>query len=217
MLGLNLKTNNLGIMISLYEVISGCKCGCDKKLTVKEGTTLSEGLSYHVREQKPLHENIYRPESNNFYSLFTEARALYKQGLIEVGQIDKELLETQLGEFGFYKGIRVPLDYPLTEDYLILEAEYHGKQVELNKPKRGGKKKFYVFWKDPATGKVKKIAFGMAGGALRAKLNNPKARQAFSKRMNCPQSKPGTPKYYSCRLPRYAKLLGFNTTFTGFW
>ena len=23
--------------------------------------------------------------------------------------------------------------------------------------------------------------------------------------------------YWSCRLPRYAKLLGFKTTFSGFW
>ena len=66
--------------------------------------------------------------------------------------------------------------------------------------------------------KVKKVSFGMAGGALRAKLNNPKARKAFSDRMNCPQAKDKTKaKYWSCRLPRYAKLLGFKTTFTGYW
>jgi hypothetical protein len=90
------------------------------------------------------------------------------------------------------------------------------KQPALGKPKRGGSKKFYVYVKDGD--KVKKVSFGMAGGGLRAKLNNPKARQAFSKRHNCPQAKDRTTaRYWSCRLPRYAKLLGFKTTFSGYW
>ena len=98
----------------------------------------------------------------------------------------------------------------------LKEAKYQGKDVELGKPKRGGSKKFYVYVKDGD--KVKKVSFGMAGGGLRAKLNNPKARRAFSDRHNCPQKKDKTKaSYWSCRLPRYAKLLGFKTTFTGYW
>ena len=92
------------------------------------------------------------------------------------------------------------------------------KQPALGKPHRGGSKKFYVYVKDPKTKRIKKVSFGMAGGGLRAKLNNPKARQAFSKRHNCPQKKDRTKaSYWSCRLPRYAKLLGFKTTFSGYW
>ena len=100
----------------------------------------------------------------------------------------------------------VPLDLPLEEE----------KDVELNSPKRGGSKKFYVYVRDK--GKVKKVSFGMAGGGLRAKLNNPEARRAFSKRHDCPNKKDRTKaSYWSCRLPRYAKLLGFKTTFSGYW
>jgi hypothetical protein len=74
-----------------------------------------------------------------------------------------------------------------------------------------------VYVKKP-NGKIKKVSFGMAGGGLRAKLNNPKARRAFSDRMRCPQAKDRTTaRYWSCRLPRYAKLLGFKTTFSGYW
>ncbi len=99
----------------------------------------------------------------------------------------------------------------------INEAEKK-KQPALGKPKRGGSKKFYVYVKDPRTKRIKKVSFGMAGGGLRAKLNNSKARSAFSKRHNCPQKKDRTKaSYWSCRLPRYAKLLGFKTTFSGFW
>ena len=79
-------------------------------------------------------------------------------------------------------------------------------------------KKFYVYVRDPKSKRIKKVSFGMAGGGLRAKLNNPKARQAFSKRHNCPQKKDRTKaSYWSCRLPRYAKLLGLKSNFSGFW
>jgi len=99
-----------------------------------------------------------------------------------------------------------------------VELEEEKKQPALGKPKRGGSKKFYVYVKDPKTKRIKKVSFGMAGGGLRAKLNNSKARSAFSKRHNCPQKKDRTKaSYWSCRLPRYAKLLGFKTTFSGYW
>ena len=71
--------------------------------------------------------------------------------------------------------------YKLNED--LNEAE--DKQPPLNKPKRGGSKKFYVYVRDPKTKKIKKVSFGDTTG-LSTKVNNPKARKAFSDRMNCP-------------------------------
>jgi len=111
--------------------------------------------------------------------------------------------------------------YELDKEYSHLtrvnEAEKK-KTPALGKPKRGGSKKFYVYVRDPKSKRIKKVSFGMAGGGLRAKLNNPKARQAFAKRHNCAQKKDKTKaSYWSCRLPRYAKALGFNTTFSGYW
>lgn len=93
------------------------------------------------------------------------------------------------------------------------EAEYQGKKVELNKPKRGGSKKFYVYTRNPKTGKIKKVAFGAAGGGgnLAVKLKDPKARKAFADRHNCEKKNDKTkPGYWSCRLPRYAKSLGLS-------
>jgi hypothetical protein len=184
------------------------------KLSLNENkANLSEGLQYHIDNDLQLIENIYRPLSINYFALFREARQLYNDGKILVSTADRELLETQIGEFGEYNGIKVPLDYIITEGELEEE-----KKVQLGKPKRGGSKKFYVFVKDPKTKRVKKVSFGMAGGGLRAKLNNPQARRAFSNRHNCPQKKDRTKaSYWSCRLPRYAKLLGFKTTFSGYW
>jgi hypothetical protein len=89
--------------------------------------------------------------------------------------------------------------------------------VALNKPKRGGPKKFYVYTRNPKTGKIIKVNFGDTSG-LSAKINNPEARRNFASRHNCAQKKDKTKAgYWSCRLPRYAKLLGLKSSFGGFW
>ena len=117
-----------------------------------------------------------------------------------------------------FKQRKPDLDFSLSEPLTEEELEEEKKQPALGKPHRGGSKKFYVYVKDPKTKRIKKVSFGMAGGGLHAKLNNPKARQAFAKRHNCPQKKDRTKaSYWSCRLPKFAKLLGFKTTFTGYW
>jgi len=91
------------------------------------------------------------------------------------------------------------------------------KHPALNKPKRGGSKKFYVYVRDPKTKRIKKVSFGDTTG-LSAKINNPKARQAFAKRHDCANKKDKTKaSYWSCRLPRYASLLGLKSTFSGYW
>jgi hypothetical protein len=189
----------------------------------KNDILLSEGLLYHIQEGQMLIHNIYRPLSSNYFALFREARELYNIGALSVVEDDVELLESNIGEYGMYNGIRVPLDYPISLDELIDlyesqeidEAEFKGKKVSIGKPKRGGSKKFYVYVKDGD--KVKKVSFGDTTG-LSAKLNNPKARQAFAARHDCKNKKDRTKaSYWSCRLPRYAKLLGFKTTFSGYW
>ena len=96
---------------------------------------------------------------------------------------------------------------------IIKEAEYKGKKVELNKPKRGGSKKFYVYVKDPQSGNIKKVSFGAksGGGNLAVKLKDPKARKAFSDRHNCPEKTDKTTAgYWACSLPRFAKSLGLS-------
>jgi hypothetical protein len=105
-------------------------------------------------------------------------------------------------------------DQQLTEELDEAKSKPKKKNPPIGKPKRGGAKKFYVYVRDK--GKIKKVSFGAQG--MSAKINNPKARAAFSKRHNCPQKKDKTKaSYWSCRLPRYAKLLGLKSSFSGFW
>ena len=92
------------------------------------------------------------------------------------------------------------------------------KDPPIGKPMRdtSGGKAYKVYVKDPKTGNIKTVRFG--SGGLRAKINDPKARQAFAKRHKCSTKKDRTKaSYWSCRLPRYAKLLGLKSSFSGFW
>ncbi len=94
------------------------------------------------------------------------------------------------------------------------EADYQGKDVELNKPKRGGSKAYYVYVKDGD--KVKKVSFG--SGGLKAKINNKEARNNFASRHNCKDKKDRTtPGYWSCNLPKYAKVLGMGANMNTYW
>jgi len=96
------------------------------------------------------------------------------------------------------------------------EAEFKGKDVSLNKPKRGGSKAYYVYVRDPKTKKIKKVSFG--SGGLRAKIKNKKARNAFAARHKCKDKKDRTKAgYWSCNLPRYAKALGLGANMNTFW
>ena len=92
------------------------------------------------------------------------------------------------------------------------------KDPPIGKPTRSssGGKAYKVYVRDPKTKNIKTVRFG--SGGLRAKINNSKARAAFSKRHDCPNKKDRTKaSYWSCRLPRYAKLLGLKSSFSGFW
>jgi hypothetical protein len=250
-------------------------------------------LQYHIDNGLTLHENVYRYNSEAFIQLFAEARDAWRDGYITLNEEDEKLLETtDIGEYGEYNGMKVPLDLPMvspkynalfeigcaidemieneetidealsieemidyelvkelvesiggtidmdkfrkavqvhneTFDYsgfdllkasvdYIPEAEYQGKKVQLNKPKRGGSKKFYVYVKNPKTGNVKKVSFGDTG--LSVKLKQRGARASFAARHKCAQKKDKTKAgYWSCNIGRYWKSLGGGSNFSGYW
>ena len=276
-----------------------CKCGCNtcditkSPLMLNESLApkqiLSEGLKYHMDNNKPLTEHVYRAGSENYFNLWAEARSLYSREILEITNPDdlEILTETHLGHFGILEnGNKVPLDFPMLDEgtyeeggeddrkyallkvrpenynlmidklqdmninhtrhsgidgvikvytdripdkvlyklthdvwvdkFVLKEAKKNNKP--LNKPMRdsSGGKAYKVYVKDPKTKKIKTVRFG--SGGLKAKINDPKARLAFAKRHKCSTKKDKTKaSYWSCRLPRYAKLLGLKSNFTGFW
>jgi hypothetical protein len=204
-----------------------CNCGChscdnvgnpgvvlNESLAPRE--ILSENLRYHVVNKLPLTENTFRYGSQAFLNLWAEARSLYLREIIHVNEDDKEILEeTDLGNYGLYEGVKVPLDMPVEDVEWPQEVKDKKKTPPIGKPKRGGSKKFYVYVRDK--GKVKKVSFGGTTG-LSVKINDPKARQAFAKRHRCSEKTDRTkPSYWSCRIGRYWKQLGGAKNFSGFW
>lgn len=80
----------------------------------------------------------------------------------------------------------------------LLEAEYHGRNVKLNKPMQGDVKKFKVYVKNPTSGKIVKVNFGDPN--MRIKKSNPARRRSFRARHNCASPGPKTKaRYWSCR------------------
>ena len=160
-----------------------------------------------AEESNLIESNVYRVGSEKYYEFFQEKRDEYNIGVYTPTGFDKELMEGDLGKFDMYQGNHVPLDCPMTEE----------KDVELNKPKVGGPKKYYVYVKDPKTGNVKKVTFGDTSG-LKVKLDDKEARKSFAARHNCDQQTDRTKAgYWSCNLPKYAKQLGLSGGGNFFW
>ena len=185
-------------------------------IKIAEILNTTPGIDYHLKHGLALHENVYRYSSWEFIDLFAQARQLYSEGKIDLIQADIDLIsETDIGSHGTYEGKQVPLDLPMLD-----EAEYQGKKVDLNKPKRGGSKKFYVYVKDPKTKNVKKVSFGAkdGGGNLAVKLKDPKRRKAFADRHNCKDKKDKTKAgYWSCSVGSYWNSLVGSQNYPGFW
>ena len=89
-------------------------------------------------------------------------------------------------------------------DYLINEAEYQGRKVQLGKIMQGDIKKFKVYVKNDK-GKVVKVNFGFGGKSAKGKRmvikkNNPERRRSFRARHNCDNPGPRwKPRYWACR------------------
>ncbi len=117
-------------------------------------------------------------------------------------------LNNESFDYNGFDMIKASVDY-------MNEAEYKGKKVALNKPKRGGSKKFYVYVKSKK-GNVKKVSFGDTG--LSVKIKKKGARASFAARHKCATKKDKTKAgYWSCNIGRYWKSLGGGSNFSGYW
>lgn len=107
--------------------------------------SISEGLRYHIDRELPLMESVYRIESEAWLNIVNEARDLWERNIIDLNEDDLFLISTDAGRTGEYEGEMVLLDVPFYEGD-VDEAEYRGKDVDLNKPFRtpGGPRKFAI-------------------------------------------------------------------------
>lgn len=157
-------------------------------------------------------DSVYRIESESWVSLVNEARDLWESNQIELDEDDLFLIGTDAGRTGVYEGEEVLLDVPFYVDYDLYEAEYQGRDVDLNKPFRtpGGSRKFAVYTKNES-GKVIKLGFGQPG--MRVNNNDPDKARSFQKRMRCGTPGPRwKPRWWACNVVRYRKLLGIKSS-----
>ena len=154
-------------------------------------------------------------KDKNIYNRLEAIRKMLKKYPKELSKLESD---------PYYPALDMTYDelvkwYKSISNFDLTEAKTKKKNTKkLNKPMRdsSGGKAYKVYVKDPKTGNIKTVRFG--SGGLKAKINNSKARQAFSKRHDCPNKNDKTKaSYWSCRLPRYAKLLGLKSSFSGFW
>jgi hypothetical protein len=211
------------------------------KLLLENKEIISEGLQFHLIEEIGVEHNIYRPGSSKYFNLFREVRDLSEIGLYKLNPAEKYFInETDIGEWDFYDGQLVPLDYPIIEGdesikpsipLQVLEEKrkrkssskkkkttpsgnlYKGRKVELNKPKRGGSKKFYVYVKNPKTKKIKKVEWGAKG--MSVGIHDSARRKSFAARHKCTTTKDKTTaSYWACRTGRYPHLTGGKKKYT---
>ena len=170
----------------------------DEYLDLNEGTFESNEIAIYDDPNGDAGETrIYR-RGNGYYGV---------NDSFDFEAKDKAELETKLKRWG----------YKLQAGGLN-EVKAKKKDPPIGKPMRdtSGGKAYKVYVRDPKTKNIKTVRFG--SGGLRAKINDPKARQAFAKRHKCSTRNDKTKaSYWSCRLPRYAKLLGLKSSFSGFW
>jgi hypothetical protein len=191
----------------------------DRMVITENRTIISESLRYHLDNQIPLVENVYRYGSESYFKLINEVRELYKKGKVDLSFMDEELIKTDIGKKAIFEGKEVWLDIPMEDTEMLTEVKFRGKDVDTSSPQRdssGGKAyKVYVSGcakktKSNPSG-VKKIRFG--SGGLRAKLNDPDRRKAYDSRHGCSKGRHNDKcmaGYWSCRLPRFSKKLGLS-------
>lgn len=172
---------------------------------------LDMAVDYHIENKLPIYENIFRAGTSLHFKLIETVKDLYeKEMYIPIDEDEESILQTDIGAWDIYESKAVPLDYPM-----IAEEE----EPELNSPKRGGSKKFYVYVRDPDTKNIKKVEWGDTSG-LTMKISDKEARKSFAARHNCAdKTDRTTPGYWACRTPRYGKQLGLSKDSTGsfFW
>ena len=186
--------------------------------------TLEEAIQYHVENKISFTENVFRPGSEMFFEMISEAKKLYKEGkYTPTDEYEVDMLNSDIGEIAEYEGQAVVLDYPIEEG---LEECWTG-YTQRGMKKKGNKMVPNCVpvneADDPTGGKgigkpfrsngggavyvrvgdgVRKINFSQSG--MTKKFNDPAATRSFVARHHCLSNKDKTSRsYWACRYPRF--------------
>jgi hypothetical protein len=165
---------------------------------ILQKNVISEELKYHFENNISITDNIFRHGSEKYFGIVNEARELHKKGY-SFDEFDIEILESEVGTFVNTTEGKIPLDFPFEYEGSLNEGKKKKKKdPPIGKPKSGGSKKWYVYVRNPKTGKIKKISYGSS--TMTAKWNDPAARKSFAARHQCHKKKDRTKAgYWACR------------------
>ena len=164
-----------------------------------EDFQVSEGFRYHMENGLDITNSVYRIGSDAYKQLFEETKKYWDEGNVILK--DKAAWMAANLEVG-------------------KKAVHDGREVELDSPKRGGDKKFYVYHnsgKKDKDGNIEavKIEWGDASG-LSIKNDDPEAAASFWSRQQCDLKKkmdPLKPGFWACYAPSlFGKQLGLSST-----
>jgi|TARA_R100000315_G_C5234042_1_gene145178 hypothetical protein len=172
--------------------------------------SVSKGVKYHMENNLPITECIYRLGSDAYFATIKEVKELSKKGAYNLSKAEQQFLNEnpELGEWAWHEeeGQNVPLGFPM---YIEASPElYEAKKKKakkkgpLGKPMRntGSGKKYKVYMKDPKTGNIRTITYGDQKGGLEGNWNSAEARKSYAKRHRCAEKKDRmTAGYWACR------------------
>ncbi len=149
---------------------------------------VSEGFRYHMENGLDITNSVYRLGSEAYKSLFEETKKYWDEGNV----ILKD------------KAAWMAANLEVGKD----AVDKDGRKVELDTPKRGGDKKFYVYHnsgKKDDDGNIiaNKITWGDTSG-LSIKNDDPEAAASFWARQQCDLKKkmdPNTAGFWACYAP----------------
>jgi hypothetical protein len=193
------------------------------KLVKEEELTLEEAVSYHLENKISFTENVFRPGSDMFFEMISEAKRLYTEGKYEPkDEWEKDMLESNIGEIAEFGGQQVVLDYPIEEGleecwsgYTQRGMKKKGDKmvpncVPVNEEDKTNGKGIGKPWQEGGGGAVyvrvgdgvRKISFSKSG--MKKKYMDPAATRSFVARHRCLTNKDKTSaSYWACRWPRF--------------
>jgi len=161
---------------------------------------VSEEFRYHMDNGIDITESVFRLGSEAYKKLFEETKKYWDEGNV----ILKD------------KAAWMAANLEVGKD----AVDKDGRKIELDTPKRGGDKKFYVYHnsgKKDDDGNIigTRIEWGDSTG-LSIKNDDPAAAASFWARQQCDLKKsmdPLTPKFWACYAPSlFGKQLGLSST-----
>jgi len=172
-------------------------CGCSFEEEVNEAFTTAVALEPGLGDEYKTAVNIINKYRSQGVTAEPEKMDNHYEIVVDGPPKAMRELEREIKSAGVTMRATESMDHSDLD-----EAEYQGRDVELNKPMRGDVKKFKVFVRDPKTGNVKKVNFGSK--EMEIKRDDPARRRSFRARHKCADKtlkKDGTTaSYWSCRM-----------------